>query len=312
MLAPCHDTAFDVTGTVNVASFSDVCDAVHGIISKRYPRENFDLIHAIYNDFDALYHGRFPGFQCCDTAYHDVQHVLDVSLAMVRLMDAYESTRSEEQRLGPELAVLGLIVALFHDSGYILHENEQGNGAIYTKTHVSRSANFLKGYLPSIGHAHHGALAEKLVHFTGYEIEPESIDLSCPRHRALGSLLGTADVIAQMADFAYLEKCRDRLYPEFELGGLTKEVKPDGTVNIIYASAEDLLVKTPDFIKYTITHRLEKHFNSYYHLAEVFFDGENLYMQALDNNCRHLEQLLSKNDMALLHGDSLRPQWTMT
>lgn len=312
MLAPCHDTTFDVTGTVNVTSSVDVCDAVHRIFSKRYPGQSFDIVHAIYNDFDALYHGRFPGFQQCDTAYHDVQHVLDVSLAMVRLMDAYEQTHDSEEQLGAELAVLGLIIALFHDSGYILHENEQGNGAIFTKTHVSRSANFLKGYLPTIGHGQNTELAEKLVHFTGYEIDPDNIDLSCHRHRALGALLGTADVIAQMSDFAYLEKCRDRLYPEFEMGGLTKEVKPDGSVDIIYASAEDLLIKTPDFIKHTITHRLEKHFNSYYHLAEVFFGGENLYMQALDNNCKHLENLLSKNDMALLHGDTLRPQWTMT
>ena len=41
-----------------------------------------------------------------------------------------------------------------------------------------------------------------------------------PRDIKLGHLLGTADMIAQMADRCYLEKCRDRLYPEFVLGGV--------------------------------------------------------------------------------------------
>ena len=35
----------------------------------------------------------------------------------------------------------------------------------------------------------------------------------------VGHLLGTADMIAQIADRCYLEKCRDRLYAEFVLGG---------------------------------------------------------------------------------------------
>jgi hypothetical protein len=38
--------------------------------------------------------------------------------------------------------------------------------------------------------------------------------------RRLGNMLGTADIIAQMADRCYLEKCRDRLFPEFVAGGL--------------------------------------------------------------------------------------------
>jgi hypothetical protein len=120
--------------------------------------------------------------------------------------------------------------------------------------------------------------------------------------------MGTADVIAQMADIAYLEKCRDRLYPEFELGGMARQATDDGSEHIIFESAEDLLIKTPAFIKNTIKERLEGHFQGLYAMAGIHFGGRNLYMEALDKNCEHLEFLLSQNDRSLLHKETLRPQ----
>src|SRR2546426_9290134 len=45
---------------------------------------------------DRAYDGGDLGYWPCDTEYHDIQHVLDVTLAMARLM------RSEERRVGKE------------------------------------------------------------------------------------------------------------------------------------------------------------------------------------------------------------------
>ena len=299
----------DVSSTIDVSDPQKVCAAVLDIFQRRYPDTDFSLLERMYNDFAALYRGELEGFLACDTTYHDIQHVLDVSLAMARLLDGYESRHSGAQCLGPELAVLGMIVALFHDSGYIRREGETNiqHGAEYTKIHVSRSAQFMAEYLPGIGCAEWIELAGKLVHFTGYEFTPDQIQLDDPKHRIIGGLIGTADVIAQMADPAYLEKCRDRLYPEFELGGLTHQLLPDGSELVLYKSAEDLLLKTPQFIKTTISGRLEKHFNGLYHYVEAHFDGPNLYMEALENNCRHLEQLIAEDDPALLSSTALRP-----
>jgi len=60
--------------------------------------------------------------------------------------------------------------------------------------------------------------ASQLVHFTGYERKVDAIRLVDPLLRRVGEMLGTADIIAQMSDRCYLEKCRDRLYPEFVTG----------------------------------------------------------------------------------------------
>src|SRR5882757_9065136 len=74
---------------------------------------------------------------------------------------------------------------------------------------------FMMRFLPSIGMENWVPISTRIVHFTGYEIKLDQIQLADPRDRKLGHLLGTADLIAQMADRCYLEKCRDRLYPEF-------------------------------------------------------------------------------------------------
>lgn len=299
----------DVSGVINVTDPAAVCDAVLGIFKRRYPGTDFSVIQRLYDDFAALYRGELEGFLACDTSYHDIQHVLDVSLAMARLIDGYDCAHAEDEPLGPELAVVGMIVALFHDSGYIRRKGETDiqHGAEYTKIHVSRSAQFMAEYLPSIGRGDIVDLTGKLVHFTGYEFTPDQIELDNAKQRIVGGLVGTADVIAQMADPAYLEKCRDRLYPEFELGGMTHQQLPDGSQQVVYASAEDLLLKTPAFIKSTIDQRLDGHFGGLYHYVKVHFGGRNLYMEALENNCRHLEKLIAENDPSLLSGSALRP-----
>ncbi|MBL4828201.1 MAG: hypothetical protein JKY66_10915 [Spongiibacteraceae bacterium] len=299
----------DITGTIDVTDPKAVCNEVMAILGACYPERDLSIIQRVYRDFAKLYTGTFPGYLACDTTYHDIQHVLDVSLAMARLIDGYEHSQQVDSQLGVDLAIAGVIIALFHDSGYIRREGDeaQNHGAQYTKVHVSRSAQFMAHYLPTIGMADIVPLASKLVHFTGYEFVPDQIEVDDPKHRIVGSMVGTADVIAQMADPAYLEKCRDRLYPELELGGVARQRLPDGTVQVVYESAEDLLVKTPQFIKGTITDRLDGYFDGLYRYVEFRFGGRNLYMEALENNCRHLENLLAKNDRSLLNASPLRP-----
>ena len=77
---------------------------------------------------------------------------------MARLLAGYERSQAPADRLGYERAVVGLITALFHDSGYIRRRSEVDvlNGAQFTGRHVSRSAAFLREYLPRIGLGHCG------------------------------------------------------------------------------------------------------------------------------------------------------------
>jgi hypothetical protein len=175
--------------------------------------------------------------------------------------------------LGAERAAVGIFLALFHDIGYLRERTEEAqNGAEFTRNHVTRSARFMDFYLPTIGFAHWTRLTSEIVHFTGYEKTFEQIGekLKDPRDIKLGHLLGTADMIAQMADRCYLEKCRDRLYPEFVLGGVAVSVDATGSSRgVRYASGLDLLRQTPGFMEDVRRKRLDAAFDRAYRYLET-------------------------------------------
>ena len=294
---------FDVTNTVQVSSSAAVRTAVQEIFASTFPGASFDSLWLAFYDFERLFTGRFPGYLGCDTTYHDQQHTLDMTLAAARLIQGYERSVEPSDRLGPHRAQLALIVSLFHDSGYIRHEerdNDYKNGAEFTMYHVTRSADFLRRYLPSLGLAKDTGVASMIVHFTGYELDLDKIELDDPRDIICGHLIGTADLIAQMADRCYLEKCRDRLYNEFVVGGVAVENAKPGEYMVRYKSGEDLLRKTPTFYQQVMRDRLNSKFNRCYRYIEVLYDGQNPYIDAIRNNITHLVRILESGDWSLL------------
>lgn len=289
---------FDVTNTVRVSSPDDVRDAVAALFQDAFPGASFDPLWIAFHDYERLFDGRFPGYLGCDTVYHDRQHTLDMTLAMARLLVGHESSNPPGDRLRSERALLGLIAALFHDAGYIRREDEPRweNGAQFTNWHVSRSAEFLRAYLPEIGLQHLAERAGQIVHFTGYELHPEDIETDDPKDTIVGHLLGTGDLLAQMADRCYLEKCRDRLYAEFVLGGIAFGDAVGGSPR--YESGLDLLRQTPGFWRQAAYSRMNRQFNRAYRYMEPLFDGRNPYMEWIDTNLEYLDQVLTTGNWA--------------
>jgi hypothetical protein len=140
----------DVSNSVDVTSPAAVNREIGRIYTQLYPGASTEAIDRAFGDLDLLYRGAYPGYHSCDTPYHDIQHVLDVTLAMARLMDGYERMEGGWKRFGAPLYRLGIVTALFHDIGYLrgLNDTEHRNGAEMTLTHVSRGSRFLRSYLP--------------------------------------------------------------------------------------------------------------------------------------------------------------------
>ena len=293
---------YDVTNTVQVSSPAAVQAAVADLFAAAWPGEPFDRVAKAFGEFEKLFTGRMPGYHGVDTVYHDLQHSLDMTLAMARLMAGYERTVPPAERFGAERGVMALVTSLFHDAGYIreYEDRTHRNGAEFTLYHVTRSARFLARFLPTIGMDDWVAVATRVVHYTGYEVELSKLDLPDPRDRKLGHLLGTADLIAQMADRCYLEKCRDRLYPEFVLGGIAAVPGSNGALKIRYSSGLDLLRQTPRFVRETRAQRLEAEFEHAYRYMEVLFDGKNPYVEAIDRNLVFLDRVLRSERWPLL------------
>lgn len=294
---------YDVTNTVQVSNPVAVRDAVQNLFAKTFPSMSYDKLWLAFYDFERLFEGRYPGYMGCDTTYHDMQHTLDMTLALARLVVGYERSAEPPDRLGANRAQMAVLTSLFHDSGYIRHEvRDKGfsNGAEFTLYHVSRSADFLRRYLPELGLAKDAAVSSVIVHFTGYELDLDEIELDDPRDIICGHLIGTADLIAQMADRCYLEKCRDRLYKEFVVGGVAVENATPGEYMVRYKSGEDLLRKTPSFYQQVTRERLNSKFNRVYRYAEVLYGGQNPYINAIRNNIAHLVRVLESDDWSLL------------
>jgi len=289
----------DVTNKINVEDPDRVRDAVLALFGARYPGTDLAPLRQAFEDAKSLFLGTFPGYLPCDTLYHDLRHTLDMTLAMARLLDGYERSHAEADRIGARRAMLGMVVALLHDSGYMKRASEAHieNGAVFTKVHVSRSADFLTRYLPQLGFAEEAEAAAKLVHFTGYEMDIDDIMLHDPKDRLLGCLVGTADLIGQMSDRMYLEKCREFLYPEFVWGRIAREQLADGREIVRYASPDDLMLKTPGFYEYVARARIEKKLGGADRYAAAHFDGPSLYQSEIDRNMGFLKNAIEQADL---------------
>ncbi len=295
---------FDVTDTVQVSSPAAVRAAVLELYAGTWPGAGLGVLEKALYDFEKLFGGNMPGYLGVDTVYHDLQHSLDMVLATARLLAGHERVATAELAIGPDRGLMALVTALFHDSGYIRGESEAvvPNGAVFTRNHVTRSAQFLARYLPTVGLAAWVPVATRIVHFTGYEVPLDEIRIADARHRKAGHLLGTADLLAQMADRCYLEKCRDRLFAEFVLGGVAVYPGSEG-VEVTYGSGLDLLRQTPQFVMHTVEDRLEHAFEHAYRYMEPLFGGGNPYLDAIHQNVAYLSVLMRTGRWPMLRRD---------
>ena len=290
---------YDVTNSVKTTDAAIVATEIRNIYIDLYRTANVAALDRSFIDFAALYAGKNPAYHACDTSYHDIQHVLDVTLAMARLLHGYK--RAGREPLDERMFCLGIVVALYHDCGYIRKRNDtrHANGAEYTLTHVTRGARYLRNYLPTIGMADLAPIAANVVHFTGYEVPIEKIRVTQPIHRVIGNLLGTADILGQMADRCYLEKCYERLFPEFVLGGIARRKNVNGEEQIVFASAGDLISRTPDFYE-SAAHRLDSVLEAAYRYAEPHFGGHNYYVEAVEQNISYARKIGTDGDISQL------------
>jgi hypothetical protein len=276
----------DVTDTIRTTDPAAVGTEVIRVAHRLFPDAPVPALERAFTDAARMYRGEHRDYLPCDTEYHDIQHVLDVTLATARLMDGYQrGRRNGSLPLSKDLFLVGVLAALFHDFGYLRRRNDHKHryGAEYTLTHVSRGASFLRSYARELGVDERLAqAASTLVHFTGYERAVESIRMSDEALRRLGMMLGTADIIAQMSDRCYLEKCHARLYPEFVLGKLGG-----------FASAQDLLLKTPRFYE-GACRRLDESLGRSYDYAARHLGGPNLYLDEMRKNAEYAQAIATE------------------
>lgn len=292
----------DVTGTVNMANPGAVADAICTILARRY--EDFDevILRDGFLDLEDIFWGRQAGLLPCDTPYHDLRHSMSTALAMVRLVDGYEAVHGgKDHALGVELATLGVLLALFHDVGFIRRLSEAGiNGACLVREHEQRGVDFMHVYLAAGPLARYEELAE-LIHATNLaRCTCDTLAGLSPQLVDLGKMLGTSDLISQIAGRYYLERCRFFLFREFVAAGVDRTTSPDGETVILYPTPEDLLRKTPGFYEHLVRPRLDDDFGKTYRYVAAHFGGDDPYALSMQRNFDFLRGLIERNDFSRL------------
>lgn len=279
----------DVTGYVDLTDTAAVVAAIRGIFDSCFPGVDWSVLSVVGDLFDTLYRGDHPDYLGCEVGYHDAGHVRDVTLAFARLLAGRE-IRWPGMSLGPRLALAGVAAAFLHDAGYLRRRGDRrvASGAAYTRCHVGRGARLARAVLPGVGLGDIAPLSARMIHFTNCAVPPARLRVADDNERALGGLLGSADLLAQIAEPDYLDRCYHYLYDEFEASGLAGSGDSNPAGACLYHSREDLLRRTPDFIHHLAGPRLEEDFAGAYHYASVFFGGPNPYLNAIVANCEEL------------------------
>jgi len=201
---------------------------------------DFDPVSRAFQDFELAFTGRMPGYFGVDTIYHDQQHTLEVTLAMARLLDGYERQHAgTPAALGAERAAVGIMLALFHDIGYLrgicpgdsedmFVTDEQGGSvraprgasdAFLTPYHIERGKMFVRSRCAHIDYLDAERIA-RAVELTRFPV-PKDNDHAETDTEA--GLVRAADLIGQLADPFYPRKL-NALYHEFTETGVAEQL----------------------------------------------------------------------------------------
>ena len=274
---------------INPECPEEVVDEVRSIVSLMHADFDFEPIRKACIDVAALFNGDHRGFRACNTRYHDFMHTMHALLAMARLL---HGATVAGLRPGRETVTMGLLGALLHDTGYIQTTDDQlGTGAKYTLVHIGRSIHFMERYLAECGFPERfRRTCANILRCTGLDTKIDEIAFESPEEELAGKMLGTADLVAQMADRKYLLKL-PFLFHEFREGAVPG-----------FRDELDLFEKTPGFYEFTVkrfetelgsVHRyLALHFRLRWHLD---YDP---YFEAIERHIVYLRYAMGRSEAA--------------
>ena len=269
-----------------------VIEEVLRIFYYHYSEDSALRVRLAFSQVRSLFAGEFPGYRECLAEYHDFNHTMSVLLASARLMDGYNI---ERVFLPEELAIQLLLAALLHDTGYIQEDwDTEGTGAKYCRQHEQRSIEFLQR------HAGVFEIEEpeiepivRLIESTDLKTDFARIPFPSEETQDTGAILGSADILGQMSDRAYLEKLLF-LYHEFREAGIPG-----------YDTEFDILKKTRDFyeavkgrLRDTYLHIFEL---AHHHFRERYEINQNLYIVAVDRQMAYLDKIIGDQSSNFRH-----------
>jgi hypothetical protein len=265
---------------------------VQSLYLKLFPNAERSFVPRSFEWFLQCFGGHFADYQAVDALYHDVEHTLQGTLCLARLL--YNRHRAQaEPVLTERMFQLAILAILFHDTGYLKKRSDtEGTGAKYTPIHVGRSVAFAREFLLKKGFPDAEIqFIQNLISCTGVNADLGSIPFASEVERILGCALTTADLLGQMAARDYVEKL-PVLYQEF-----AEAARFHGggkTTRYVFKSPEELMRNTPAFWENYVLPKINNDFQQLYRfLSDPYPDGPNLYLEKVEANIRRLKILLA-------------------
>ena len=277
---------------VDTRDLAEVESQVDSIFSALFPDADREFIARAFTWTEQWFTGKYPGYQAIDALYHDLEHTLQGTLCLARLLRGRHFA-GVRPALTPKMFELGLLAILMHDTGYLKRSDDRdGTGAKYTLTHVRRSGEFAKSFLEAKGYSPADVTSvQNMIRCTGVNVDLSTIPFSSELEKQTGFALGTADLLGQMAAEDYVDKL-PVLYLEF--AEAAKFNGPNWPKAVTYKSPEELMRNTPVFWEKYVWPKLKGDFAELYQYTnDPYPDGPNFYLDAIEANLVRLRRLIA-------------------
>jgi len=248
-------------------------------------------IEKTYEDIIRFFKGEFPGYLACNTKYHNLEHTSSTTLSAARLL---HGLHVQGEVFSPRLVQLCLIGALFHDTGLIQTEEEAGGTeSQYTIGHEDRSIAVMGKYLAGNGNSQEDIRdCGHMIKCTELHLPLEDIPFNSEEVKTMGKVVGTADLIAQMADRDYQEKL-PLLFLEFQEAGM------EG-----FETPLELFRETEKFYRSVARKRMTGILGgvssaALHHFRERWKIDRNLYEEAIKYNIRQMKETVMESLLQL-------------
>ena len=258
-----------------------------------FPHGNESFVPDVFDWAHACFTGNYRDYQPIDARYHDLEHTLQGTLCMARLLRGWSLAKAQPI-LTQRIFELGIIAILLHDTGYLKTRDDlEGTGAKYTLIHVDRSIAFAAELLAEkLFSPLEIKSVQNMIRCTGLNLDLSAIPFQSDVERRVGFALGTSDLLGQMAAKDYVEKL-PVLYSEFaEAERFDPGKRP---VAQLFHSPDELLKKTPLFWEKYVRKKIENEFQGAHRfLNDPYPDGGNDYINRIDQNISRLRCQLEK------------------
>jgi hypothetical protein len=276
---------------IDTNSPAETLAEINEILHRIEPSLDPSPIEKIFEDIIRLFNGKFPGYKASNTKYHNLEHTCSSTLASARLIHGLQV---QGQIFSPRLVQLCLIGTLFHDTGLIQTEEEKdGTGAQHTIGHEDRSISLMEKYLAEKGYSAEDIRdCGHMIKCTELFLSLDEIPFHSEEVRIMGTVVGTADLVAQMADRNYQEKL-PLLFLEFQEAGV------EG-----FETPLELFQKTEEFYRRVARKRLTDVLGgissaAFYHFRERWNIDKNLYEESIKYNIRRMKETVVESLLQL-------------